>query len=101
MPTITRFGTVCPGTTLRFDAGFGRTRPDGHTVAKLAAVGFVAVTFNTTAVASFGTNGRLRSRVVPAPQGDEKPPVPMRESRIRNGDCGLEGAPPAPKPVPS
>ncbi len=70
MPTITRFGTVCPGTKLRFDAGLGRARPDGQTVAKAGVVGLVAVTLSTTAVASVGTPVRVRSRVTPGPHGD-------------------------------
>src|SRR3954454_17779227 len=87
MPTITRLGAVWPGTTLRFDAGFGRARPDGHSVAKVAADGLVAVTLSTSAVASLGTPVSGRSGALPYPDGNPTPPVPLRESRMRYVAC--------------
>src|SRR5439155_12438911 len=84
---MVRFGTVWPGTKLRFDAGEGNSPPDGNTVAKPAAVGLVTVTFITAAVASAGTGpfpATARSRVVSGPHGVENP-LPTRESRMRVG----------------
>src|SRR5437763_1966057 len=52
--TTTRFGIVSPGTKFTFDA-VGRETPDGHTVTNPGDVGFVTVTFNTTAAAFAGT----------------------------------------------
>src|SRR5829696_6879391 len=101
MPTITRLGAVWPGTTLRFEAGFGRATPDGHSVANVAAVGLVAVTLSTTAVASFGTPDSVTSRATAGGHGVPNPPVPMRESRMRYGACGEKRAPLAPPPEPS
>ena len=97
---VTRFGTVWPGTKLRFDAGSGRVSPDGQTVAKPAAVGLVAVTLSTTAVAPTGTPVSVRSRVTPGPQGVAYP-GPLRESRMRDGASGWYRAPLPPPPVPS
>ena len=54
-PTLamTMFGTSCPLTKLRFEA-VGRASPEGQTVTKDGAVGFVAVTFKATATAPVG-----------------------------------------------
>ncbi len=51
--TITRFGTVCPPTKLRFDDR-GRALPAGHTVRNDGPTGLVTVTFKTTEPAPAG-----------------------------------------------
>lgn len=92
MPTLTRFGTVWPGTTLRFDAS-GMPTPAGHTVTWLVAVGPTAVTLSTTADTPVAGTP---PRPVTCRSIDEPPltlpaapvPVPSRVSRRRAGVTG-------------
>src|SRR5262249_52941204 len=56
-PTITRLATLSPGAKFNVDAS-GRGWPAGHAVTNPGAVGSVAVTLSTTAVAPDGTPAR-------------------------------------------
>src|SRR5215510_11827834 len=94
--TTTRFGIVSPVTKFKFDAN-GRATPVGHAVKKLCAVGFVTVTFSTTAVAPTGTPPRpvtCKSNDAPPPNGATGAPFPDRVSNTRAGTNGKYDAPP-------
>jgi hypothetical protein len=82
--------TVCPATTLRFDA-VGIVAPAGHTVTKLDAVGSVTVRFRATATASAGMPAwpaTWSARVSPSASGAAAVPTPARVSMIRVGAMG-------------
>src|SRR5262245_15778800 len=89
-PTVTRLGTVWPGTKLRLETS-GRESPDGQSVRKPAAVGSTTVTFITTAETPVaGTPPRpviWAANVWPLPSGPGTPPRPrpVRVSRMRAG----------------
>src|SRR4029079_2343299 len=90
--TVTRFGTVWPVTTLRFEAS-GRPVPQGNAVTKPLFSTPVAVRLNTAEVASASTNGdRSNSSVLP----DASLPV-FLVSNIRTG--ALDGTKPSPPPI--
>src|SRR5262245_48789327 len=83
---MTMLATVWPGTMLRFDA-VGRATPDGQTVTKLAALGFVTVTFNATApTPAAGTPPRPRINRLSLPASPIAPPPAARPSTV--GDPG-------------
>src|ERR1035441_4394391 len=93
---MTRLGIGWQATWLRFEA-VGTLTPSGYTVTKPLAVGWVTVTFNTTApTPDAGTPpapSTDKSTELPAPTGPAGPPVPLRVSRIRAGVNGVR--PPA------
>src|SRR4051812_17419098 len=86
--TTTRLATVWPGAKLRLEAK-GRGWPDGNTVRWEPAVGWVTVTFRTTAdTPRTGTPPRpvtCSETVPPGPIGPARAPFPVRVSRMRSG----------------
>src|SRR4051812_2595444 len=78
--TITRFGTVCPATKLRFDTN-GSETSGGYTVRNPSAAGSVAVTFSTTD--AMPVTGRP---TVPGRRVSSEKPAPI----LPGGGKGLE-----------
>src|SRR3954471_2722074 len=90
--TVTRFGTVCPPVTLRFEAR-GRPPPHGNAVTNPLPSTSVAVRFNTADVASVATYG-VRSNAKVAPVASL---LVLRVSNMRTGT--LLGTKPSPPPI--
>ncbi len=90
-PTTTRLATVWPAVKFRFEAS-GAGAPVGKTVRKPGALGFVTVTFMTTAETPVeGTPMRpvtWRFRVFAGPSLAAGDPLPLLVSRMRAGVSG-------------
>src|SRR3954453_22407412 len=90
--TVTRFGTVCPLDTLRFEAR-GRPPPHGNAVTNPLPSTSVAVRLNTADVASAATYGaRSNANVAPV-----LILAVLRVSNMRTGT--LLGTKPSPPPI--
>src|SRR4051794_11497258 len=79
--------TVLAAERLRFEA-FGRGCPHAHTVTKPGAVGSVAVTLSTTAVASLGTSPPVTASSTVTPGAGFGPVYPTIDSgRVSSRRC--------------
>src|SRR5437773_5584525 len=91
--TITRFGTVSPARKFKVELS-GVARPAGNTVRKPGVLGFVAVTFKTTAETPLaGTPPRpvtWRLSVWPGLSLARGAPLPVLVSSTRDGIRGLK-----------
>src|SRR5215211_8373903 len=92
--TVTRFGTVCPPTKLRFEALGAEPRFAGYAVTNPFIVGLVTVTFITTALTPVvGRPPRpvsCRVSELPVGTGATGAPIPTRVSRTRAGVTGTK-----------